>query len=44
MSTCARLNGRVSVQDGLKAVVIGLAAEQSIREKRVVEIDGLMFR
>jgi hypothetical protein len=30
--------------DGLKAVVIGLAAEQSIREKRVVEIDGLMFR
>src|SRR5262249_47454146 len=32
---------KVSVEDGLKAVVIGLAAEQSIREKRVVQIDGL---
>jgi len=32
---------QVSVEDGLKAVVIGLAAEKSIREKRIVEIDGL---
>lgn len=32
---------KVTVEDGLKAVVIGLAAEQSIREKRAIEIDGL---
>ena len=32
---------QVSVEDGLKAVVIGLAAEKSIREKRIIEIDGL---
>jgi len=34
----------VTVEDGLKAVVIGLAAERSAAEKRVVEIDGLTFR
>lgn len=31
----------VSLQDGLKAVAIGLAAELSAKEKRVVTIDGL---
>ena len=31
----------VTVEDGLKAVVIGLAAERSIREKRAMAIDGL---
>ena len=34
----------VTVEDGLRAVVIGLAAERSVAEKRVVEIDGLSFR
>ncbi|WP_158244516.1 Gfo/Idh/MocA family oxidoreductase [Paraburkholderia rhynchosiae] len=34
-------NVRVTVEDGLKAVVIGLAAEQSIRERRVIQIEGL---
>jgi myo-inositol 2-dehydrogenase/D-chiro-inositol 1-dehydrogenase len=33
----------VTVEDGLKAVVIGLAAELSAREKRAVAIDGLTF-
>ena len=33
----------VTVEDGLKAVVIGLAAERSIQEKRAVAIDGLSF-
>ena len=33
----------VSMLDGLKAVVIGLAAETSAREHRMVEIDGLRF-
>jgi len=31
----------VSLQDGLKAVMIGLAAEQSIKENRVIEIPKL---
>jgi predicted dehydrogenase len=31
----------VSVEDGLKAVAMGMAAELSAREKRAVEIDGL---
>ena len=31
----------VTVEDGLKAVAIGLAAERSIAEKREVRIDGL---
>jgi myo-inositol 2-dehydrogenase/D-chiro-inositol 1-dehydrogenase len=31
----------VTVEDGLKAVVIGLAAERSIKEKRAIAIDGL---
>lgn len=31
----------VTLEDGLKAVAIGLAAERSAREKRVVTIDGL---
>jgi predicted dehydrogenase len=34
----------VSVEDGLKAVVIGLAAEKSAKENRVVEINGLSLR
>jgi len=34
----------VSVEDGLKAVVIGLAAELSIKEKRAVALDGLTLR
>jgi predicted dehydrogenase len=34
----------VTMEDGLKAVAIGLAAELSIKEKRMVEIDGLSFR
>ncbi|KAA2235207.1 Gfo/Idh/MocA family protein [Salinarimonas soli] len=34
----------VTLEDGLKAVAIGLAAELSAREHRVVEIDGLGFR
>ncbi|WP_342358498.1 Gfo/Idh/MocA family oxidoreductase [Terrarubrum flagellatum] len=34
----------VSMMDGLKAVTIGLAAERSAREKRAVEIDGLLIR
>jgi myo-inositol 2-dehydrogenase/D-chiro-inositol 1-dehydrogenase len=33
----------VSVEDGLKAVAIGMAAELSVREKRAVEVDGLQF-
>ncbi|TPW28370.1 Gfo/Idh/MocA family protein [Pararhizobium mangrovi] len=33
----------VTLEDGLKAVAIGLAAERSAREKRVVSIDGLDF-
>lgn len=33
----------VTVEDGLKAVAMGMAAELSAREKRVVEIDGLQF-
>ncbi|NLP63963.1 Gfo/Idh/MocA family protein [Paraburkholderia sacchari] len=35
---------KVSVEDGLKAVVIGLAAEQSIREGRAVELQGWTLR
>lgn len=35
---------KVTVEDGLKAVVIGLAAEKSIREKRMIEIEGLSLR
>lgn len=31
----------VTLEDGLKAVTIGLAAELSVREKRAVAIDGL---
>ena len=31
----------VTLEDGLKAVAIGLAAERSVREKRAVSIDGL---
>jgi predicted dehydrogenase len=34
----------VTVEDGLKAVAIGLAGERSIVEKRVVEIDGYSLR
>lgn len=34
----------VTMEDGLKAVVIGLAAEISAREKRAVEIEGLAIR
>ena len=34
----------VTLQDGLKAVVIGLAAELSARQKRSVSIDGLDIR
>jgi predicted dehydrogenase len=34
----------VTMQDGLKAVAIGLAAELSVREGRAVRIDGLSFR
>jgi myo-inositol 2-dehydrogenase/D-chiro-inositol 1-dehydrogenase len=34
----------VTVDDGLKAVVIGLAAELSIKEKRAVAVDGLTLR
>ena len=30
----------VTMDDGLKAVAIGLAAERSIRERRAVELDG----
>ena len=33
----------VTMEDGLKAVSIGLAAERSIREKRAVELDGLQI-
>lgn len=33
----------VTMEDGLKAVVIGLAAETSIREGRAVAIDGLSY-
>ncbi len=33
----------VSVADGLKAVVVGLAAERSIEEKRAITIDGFNF-
>ena len=33
----------VGPQDGLKAVVMGLAAELSAREKRAVTIDGIEF-
>jgi predicted dehydrogenase len=33
----------VTLEDGLKAVVIGLAAETSIREGRAIAIDGLSF-
>jgi predicted dehydrogenase len=31
----------VSMEDGLKAVAIGLAAEKSAREGRAVTVDGL---
>ena len=31
----------VTVEDGLRAVAMGLAAEKSIRERRAIEIDGL---
>jgi hypothetical protein len=31
----------VTLLDGLKAVTIGLAAELSVKEKRVVNVDGL---
>src|SRR5690606_28094157 len=34
---------QVTMEDGLKAVAMGMAAELSVREKRVVEIDGLRF-
>lgn len=34
----------VTVEDGLKAVAIGIAGERSIAERRVVEIDGLAIR
>jgi predicted dehydrogenase len=34
----------VTMEDGLKAVVIGLAAELSAKESRAVTIDGLSFR
>lgn len=34
----------VSVEDGLKAVAIGMAAEMSVREHRVVEVDGISLR
>jgi predicted dehydrogenase len=33
----------VTVEDGLKAVVIGLAAELSLKKQRAVAIDGLSF-
>lgn len=33
----------VTLEDGLKAVAMGMAAELSVREKRVVEVDGLQF-
>jgi predicted dehydrogenase len=33
----------VTMEDGLKAVAIGLAAELSIKEGRAVAIDGLSF-
>lgn len=31
----------VSVEDGLRAVAIGMAAELSVREKRAVQVDGI---
>ncbi len=34
----------VTMEDGLKAVAIGLAAELSIKESRAVAVDGLSFR
>ena len=34
----------VTMEDGLRAVAIGLAAELSVKEKRAVAIDGLKFR
>jgi predicted dehydrogenase len=33
----------VTMEDGLKAVAIGLAAELSVKERRAVAIDGLKF-
>jgi predicted dehydrogenase len=33
----------VTMEDGLKAVAIGLAAEKSLREGRAIAIDGLSF-
>lgn len=33
----------VTLDDGLRAVIVGLAAETSARERRVVDIDGLTF-
>jgi myo-inositol 2-dehydrogenase / D-chiro-inositol 1-dehydrogenase len=33
----------VTMEDGLRAVVIGLAAERSIAERRAVALDGLAF-
>ncbi|MGL4811372.1 MAG: Gfo/Idh/MocA family protein [Beijerinckiaceae bacterium] len=33
----------VSMSDGLKAVIIGLAAEESVRRKAAITIDGLTF-
>ncbi|MBV1696247.1 MAG: Gfo/Idh/MocA family oxidoreductase [Hyphomicrobiales bacterium] len=34
----------VTVEDGLKAVAIGIAGERSIAERRAVSIDGFMIR
>lgn len=34
----------VSLEDGLKAVAIGLAGERSIEEKRAIEIDGYRLK
>lgn len=33
----------VTLEDGLRAVAMGMAAELSVRERRAVEIDGLSF-
>jgi myo-inositol 2-dehydrogenase / D-chiro-inositol 1-dehydrogenase len=34
----------VTIEDGLKAVAIGLAGERSLQEKRAVTLDGLIIR
>lgn len=34
----------VTVEDGLRAVAIGMAAEMSVREKRAIEVDGISLR